>query len=360
MMKLVVIAGAGAVGLVAFFGLYLFVKGARNVQRAVASPAWPTVAGRVVSADTTRNVARNRKTQEVSVTYSTKTVVEYRVDGQDHATDVMHFGQTLGSGDASEAELQKIRYPVGSEVTVSYDPRAPWIAAVRPGLHAEAFWLPGAGLAFLLPAVLCLTLFPTAMRSFQRGSEADQAFQDAVHRAIEDAQRGIAPPPGPPPAPGGGDNGVMAIAAGVLAGIFCALGILALTSGMQKIWRGYASERWPTAPGEVVSSKAVSESGGYSPQILYQYTVTGAKHFSNVRRFGTAQNQTEEKANEILSRYPVGKRVAVAYFPTDPDVAALEPGNSTDVIWLPAVGLAALLFGAAAMIWIVPAIARGA
>jgi len=45
--------------------------------------------------------------------------------------------------------LQRLRYPVDGTVPVSYDPSRPWIAAARPGLHAEAFWLPGIGLVAL-------------------------------------------------------------------------------------------------------------------------------------------------------------------------------------------------------------------
>src|ERR1039457_2862025 len=135
MMKLIVIAGGGAIGLVAILGLYLFVKGARNVQRAVASTGWPTTTGMVVKSETTDSIDRTPETGEAVESHSTKTIIRYDANGKTYTTDVIHFGQTLGSSDASEAALQRIRYPVGSEVVVSYDPRAPWIAAIRPGLR---------------------------------------------------------------------------------------------------------------------------------------------------------------------------------------------------------------------------------
>ena len=46
------------------------------------------------------------------------------------------------------------------------------------------------------------------------------------------------------------------------------------------------------------------------------------------------------------------------YFPADPDVAVLEPGNNSEGLWLPGIGLVALLFGLATLIWIVPAVAK--
>ena len=341
MMKLSIAAGGCAVGLAAFLGFFLLVKGSRNVQRAVASPDWPRTAGLVAGSDANR------------------TTVQYRVDGQDYATNVIHFGQILGSGDASETALQKIRYPAGSKVSVSYDPRAPWLAAIRPGLHAEAFWLPGAALAFLLPAAIFLMLSPAIVRSIRKGMEAEHAFESAVQRAMEDAGRGVAPPNTLPfPAPGGTSDGVAAVVAAIFAGVFCALGVLALASGMQKMWRGYASQAWPTASAEIVSANMRSGDGGYAPDLLYQYTVAGTKHLNNVRHFGTVQAQSEERANELLSRYAAGKKVPVAYFPTDPDVAVLEPGINRDALWLPGVGLVALLFSLSVLIWFVPSIAR--
>jgi Protein of unknown function (DUF3592) len=152
MMKLTVIGVAIAVGLVVAFGLYLFGLGLRNVGRAVASSRWPRTAGKVVRSATREQHDADKKSGAASVIYSADTVIQYEVAGKRYSTNLIHFGQTLGSGDESEAELQRLRYPLDGEVSVSYHPSQPWIAAARPGLHAEAFWLPGAGLAFLLPA----------------------------------------------------------------------------------------------------------------------------------------------------------------------------------------------------------------
>jgi hypothetical protein len=51
--------------------------------------------------------------------------------------------------------------------------------------------------------------------------------------------------------------------------------------------------------------------------------------------------------------------VKVAYCPSDPDLATLEPGISSEAYWLPGAGLACLLFGLAALIWGVPALTKG-
>jgi len=332
MMKLTVIGGVIAIGLVVAFGLYLFVLGLSNVNRAVASSHWPRTVGKVVRSDTREQHDVDKKTRAVSVIYSADTVIQYEVAGKPYSTNLIHFGQTLGSGDASEAELQRLRYPLNGAVPVSYDPSRPWIAAARPGLHAEAFWLPGAGLAFLLPAAVALFVFLTVFRAAPRQSDF------------------IAP-----------------VVAGLLAAVFCGLGILALSSGAQRLWRGAASEHWPSVEGAVLFSRVnMSEtqdsdhrpSTTFSPQFVYTYEVDGVKHFNNRRRFGQIEGSGEDWAEDIAMRYRAGKAVRVYYFQADPDVAVLEPGNNSEGLWLPGIGLVALLFGLATLIWIVPAVAN--
>jgi hypothetical protein len=332
MMKLTVIGGVIAIGLVVAFGLYLFVLGLSNVNRAVASSHWPRTAGKVVRSDTREQHDVDKKTRAVSVIYSADTVIQYEVAGKPYSTNLIHFGQTLGSGDASEAELQRLRYPLNGAVPVSYDPSRPWIAAARPGLHAEAFWLPGAGLAFLLPAAVALFVFLTVFRAAPRQS----------------------------------DDVIAPVVAGLLAAVFCGLGILALSSGAQRLWRGAASEHWPSVQGTVLFSRVnTSEtqesddrrSTTFSPQFVYTYEVDGVKHFNNRRRFGQVEGSGEDWAEDIAMRYRAGKAVRVYYFQADPDVAVLEPGNNSEGLWLPGIGLVALLFGLATLIWVVPAVA---
>lgn len=367
MMKLTAIGGLVAIGLVVAFGLYLFVLGLRNVGRAMASSHWPTTAGKVVRSDTQVRHDVDKKTRSDSVIYSADTVIQYEVAGKQYSTNLIHFGQTLGSGDASEAELQHLRYPVDGAVSVWYDPAQPTIAAARPGLHAEAFWLPGAGLAFLLPAALALFVFLTVFRIAPERQRDDDDFGKAVETAIENGRRGIAPPDIPFRPPKDGSDVIAPVVAVVFGAIFCGLGILALSAGAQRLWRGAASEHWPSVEGKVLFSRVnTSETRDsenrsaitFSPQFVYTYEIDGVKHFNNRRRFGRIEGSDDAWAADIAAHYKVGKVVQVHYFKADPDVAVLEPGNNSEGLWLPGVGLVALLFGLATLIWIVPAVAK--
>jgi hypothetical protein len=243
---------------------------------------------------------------------------------------------------------------------VSYNPRNPSTAVMKPGLHAEAFWLPGAGLAFLLPAVLCLMLGPTMLRTLT--SDDEHAFSDSVRSAIEEARlHGTMPSPIAPPQRTGGDA-VMVVVAAAFGALACGLGVLALTAGLQRIWHGAASQAWPTAPGEVVF--AAGEGGNdttdptYYARFVYEYEVAGTRHFNNVRRFAQIEGGSAEEADRVADRYIKGAAVRVSYFPADPDVSVLEPGNASASLVVPGLGVVLLLFGLAVFIWIVPAVAR--
>jgi hypothetical protein len=367
MSKLLIAIGVLAIGLVLLFGLYLFLKGAHNVQMALASTTWPKTSGTVLRSDTTRNVSKGTKRSAASVTFSTKTVIRYAVNGQEYTTDVLHFGQTLGSSDKSEAALQRLRFPEGKEVPVSYNPRNPSAAVMKPGLHADAFWLPGAGFAFLLPAALLLIMGPSVLRGIVAD---DRDFANSVDRAIEAARRGETLPDRdfPPPRPAGGDA-AMAVAAAVFGAVACSLGLLALTAGLQRAWHGSASVQWPTTQGVVIFARKGGGDDGrdatddttdpaYYARFVYQYEVSGTKHFNNVRQFAQVEGGSSEEAQRIESRYRKGAGVKVSYFPTDPDVAVLEPGNTGAALWLPGIGVVLILFSLAVFIWVVPSIAR--
>ncbi len=344
------------IGLVVCFGLYLFLKGARNIQWALASTKWPTAPGVVIRSDTVRDVVRSTRRRTGGATFDTTTVIQYVVDGRTHTTDVLHFGQTLGSSDKSEAALQRIRFPRGKQVMVSYNRGNPSIAVMKPGLHADAFWLPGAGLAFLLPAVLCLFVVPVMWRSAAGGGSD---FANSVQAAIDAAQRGEPVPPVVAPPRDAGDKVMTAAAAGFGA-VACCLGVLALTAGLQRAWHGYASRHWPTTAGVVIMSGDdgdTTDSAAYA-RFVYRYDVAGATHFNNLRRFAQVEGGSVEEAGRIASVYRKGADVNVSYFPADPDIAVLEPGNSGASLWLPGIGVVLLLFSMATFVWVVPAVAR--
>ena len=333
MTKALVALGLLMIGLVVWFGLFLLWKGARNIERSVASKQWPKAGGVVVASETTRDVTKGaRRTRTAaSVTFRTRTVIRYSAAGHEYTTDLLHFGQTLGSGDKSEAELQRLRWPSGAAVTIAYDPRDPSVAVLKPGLHADAFWLAGAGLAFLIPAGLALLAGRSILHPGRRGDRT------------------------------------MGIVAVIFGAVACGLGVLAFTAGIERIWHGTASRSWPTTNGTVIFARKGGGEGGsdapddttdaaYFARFVYRYEVAGVTHFNNLRRFAQVEGGSSEEAERLENRYRQGAPVTVSYLPADPDIAVLEPGNTGAAFILPGIGLVLMLFSAATFLWVVPAL----
>jgi hypothetical protein len=307
----------------ALIGLSIFGLGARNLWRAFASHRWPTASATVVESVT--EVARNEM-------YSAKIKFQYEVRGQTYATDQIYIGQTVGSGDSSEAELRRFRYPMGAKVQVRYDPSDPSIASVHPGFQAEVLWLPGAGLAFLVPAVMAFFLV--------RSSE--------------------------------GSSGI-GFGLTIFCAIFMSIGSILLFIGGRALWRGWRSSKWPTARGVIVyghraqseetlpaeSEDQASVNTKNDGHLVYRFEVGGRTHFSNNRRFGQLAGSDSDWAANIAEKYPLGREVTVWYRPDNPDFATLEPGASKEALWTPGAGAAFFLFGLAALVFGVPALSGG-
>ncbi len=100
-----------------------------DLRTAKRSAAWPQVKGKVL----TSRVSRREGSYSVRLEY------EYAVDGVQYTSDRIKFGATVtvGSG-KEEANAITERYPVGSEVTVYYDPHKPSRSVLEREVEARA------------------------------------------------------------------------------------------------------------------------------------------------------------------------------------------------------------------------------
>lgn len=316
-------------GLFIVGGLFFLYLGLKNVWSALASKGWPSTSGVVKESGTERSQSRDRETGETSTMYKARLRVAYQVAGREYETGTVWIGETEASGDSSEAELKRLQYPEGAVVPVYYNPKQPERSALRRGLTADALWLPGAGLGFLLAGVMFLQLYFAMTRG------------------------------------GGG----MRIGVTMFGAIFALCGAAMLAAGLRNLWLGHESRNWPRADGEIVysvgdSTRSVTEdedgtrtsSTTYSTRLVYRYEAGGFTRHGNVWRFGQLSGASQEWAQAIAEDYPKGGKVKVAYDASDPDLCVLEPGIDTDAYWIPGIGLVALLFGLAAIIFIGPVI----
>jgi len=314
---------AGALFMAVPGGIILWM-GLRSAWRGLASSHWPTVAGVVLHAGMTESQAKETGTRNTYIFYSTKLAFRYRVNGQDYTTETVQFGRAIGSGDISNEAVSLLRYPAGTNVTVFYHPHDPALAAVKPGVNTDVAWYLCGGAAFILFGV----------------------FGVLGYLSIG---RGVA---------------LITYITGLIWVLFMLFGVAILAPGLRNLCYARASQGWPTTDGVVVymeqeaTGQVIQDSRGRTGQftthgapLAYQYEVNGERYFSNVRHFGQFIRSSQDWAEAILQRYPSGTGVPVSYCPTDPDLAALEPGINSESYYLPGAGLAFLLFGIAAMIW---------
>jgi len=309
----------GGVLFLVVVGLLPLLIGLRSIWRGLASAHWPRVPATVLQAGVSETVGKDQRSGSSTTMYSADLTFGYRVNGRDYSTQTVQFGKALGSGDPSEATVLLLRYPPGSSVEIRHHPTDPSLATVKPGVHAEVVLYLVAGLAFLV-----------------FGAVAGLAYL-SVTRDLPVAR--------------------YAFSLGWL--IMVLLGVGMLVPGLRNLWHAYASSSWPTTRGVIVFAESTDESAvthvgergavrstAHGAPLAYQYEVGGQKHFSNVRRFGQFGASTDrEWAEEILERYPSGADVPVSYCPTDPDLAALEPGIGRETYYLPGGGAAFVLFG---------------
>ncbi|MGC9971430.1 MAG: DUF3592 domain-containing protein [Bryobacteraceae bacterium] len=310
-MKWVILATTsfGTLFLVGVGGIPLWM-GLRFVWRGLASTRWPTAPGVVLKSAVSETEASQKSGTYTLSTYTfyvPELSFGYQVKGRDYTTKNLQFGRAEGSGDASEAAVLMLRYPVGAKVSIRYHPSDPALGVVQSGVNSVVVWYLMAGLVFILFGVVVLLAYI--------GSEWE-LFE--FRRVM-----------------------------GLMWFIFIFFGVGMLTPGLLSLWRAKASENWPTVNGVIV----FSEQDGTDSRVplAYEYEVNGEKHFSNVRHFGQFAESKENWADAILKRHPTGTQVPVTYCPTDPDVAALESGINPEAWYLPGGGAAFLLFGLAAL-----------
>ncbi len=321
-----------AIGIAAIFGALfmavpggiIFWMGLRSVWHGLASSRWPAVSGIVLHSGITESQAKGAGTKNTLIFYSTKLAFRYQVNGQDYTTETVQFGRAAGSGDSSSEALLVLRYPAGTQVTVLHHPRNPSLATVKSGVHTDVVWYLCGGAILILFGVFCVFGYLSTVRDI------------ALTRYI----------------------------ASFFWVFFMLFGLAMLGPGLRNLWYAHASQGWPTTNGIVLYAEkeatrwVIQDSKGragqttmYGMPLAYQYEIGGRRYFSNVRHFGQfIKSSSRDWAEAILQRYPSGTGVPVSYCPTDPDLAALEPGINSECYYLPGAGLAFLLFGTVVVI----------
>jgi hypothetical protein len=113
-------------------GLVLLFIYFRNLVKVRASQAWPTIQGIVIQS-WVRKSSSTDDDGSVSYSYYPEVHYQYQVMGTEYQGNQIAFGPKVG-GNRSRAEKKIAKYPVGSSLTVYYQPDNPDIAVLERSL----------------------------------------------------------------------------------------------------------------------------------------------------------------------------------------------------------------------------------
>lgn len=148
-------------------GLPMLIFGCVGMYRAHVSQSWPTVKGEIVydEVDINSSTKRERGRTRTTTTYGPRVIFKYDIDGKVRYSNTRRFGALAGA-DEEWANAIADRYPTGEKFDVYYHPVDPNLAILEPGIDSEAFWLPGAGLAFFLFGLAAALIIVPSMSKF--------------------------------------------------------------------------------------------------------------------------------------------------------------------------------------------------
>lgn len=305
-----ILMGAVFAGLIVFAYVVklLEVRKARN---------WKTAPGRIIQSRTRQHTRRDVNGKSIREVLP-DVVYEYEVGGRRYRGTRISFAERITGADL-EAALE--RYPVGADVTVSYNPGKPAEAVLERWMPAAVGKSVGLLSVFFILAAL---MVPLAL-----GGIGDW----------------LAPRlPNPERAP------FTALAAGI--------GLLTLLLALAMQREAWAARDWPSVPGEILSAESEAyldwtTSGGrdvmrtfFRPVIVYIYTVNRQEYTSDRVSFGGQAGWSSSRFfRRTLEQYPPGRLVTVYFNPRNPSEAVLE--RRVWGLWL-LVGVGLLLLGLAA------------
>lgn len=122
----------GAAFLIVGLGVALFL-GLPTLERARASTQWPEAPGQITVSSIRTQVNKGKRTYWAEVDY------EYTVNGSQHTGNTVSFGAARNS---NRQLVEKVvdRYPLGHAVKVHYDPEAPEVSVLEPGVTFGAYF----------------------------------------------------------------------------------------------------------------------------------------------------------------------------------------------------------------------------
>lgn len=164
-------------------------------DQALASRSWPATEGTIIRS------RLEQSSDDGKVWFSADIGYDYRVGGEAFTGHRVWFGDDYRSSPGDEFRDAVDRYPLGSRVTVHYDPARPAQSVLEPGLtwSGSAAYFVGLGLVAVGSLLLIAALVPLLLvLAFARRADSGRAPPtDADRRQPPSSPGGKGPRPAP-------------------------------------------------------------------------------------------------------------------------------------------------------------------
>jgi hypothetical protein len=137
-------------------GLFLFLYDIQGVCQGYRSTTWPTTSGEII-ASRIETTSVKRGSRHSHYYHSPLIVYSYKVEGVHYSGNRIEPGRQV-SGHRQYVENIVEAYPIGTAVNVYYNPDAPTLSFLKPGISTSTYLLTGAGCLFLSVAFVLVTL----------------------------------------------------------------------------------------------------------------------------------------------------------------------------------------------------------
>jgi hypothetical protein len=309
---------------ITIFGVMIAIWGWNNYTGAKASENWPSTDGVIVSS---KVEVDEGKSADQEPRYTAVVMYKYNVKGYEYTADKVSYS-TKTSLNKSDANRVVGRYPLGKKVKVYYNPDKNHIAVLEPGMASASYFPIVFG---IMVAFFCILVIVVVFRKKPSISKPSEPSHRQPIAEEPPAVKGTVTSQGKQEKAKQTSPGTILL---ITVAMFIA-GIFLLLYGINQIYGGYKSTKWPTTDGIVIESrigKNIPSSTDkvrtptFYPIVRYEYNAQGTKYTCNRIRFSGGTGDKRSKAKKYVDKYPVGKAVIVYYYPDDPKTAVLEPG----------------------------------
>lgn len=327
----------------AIFGVMIAIWGWNNYTGAKASENWPSTDGVVVSS---KVEVDEGKSADQEPRYTAVVMYKYNIKGYEYTADKVSYS-LKSSLKQSDANRVIDRYPQGKKVKVYYNPDKHHIAVLEPGMASASYFPIIFG---IMVTVFCILVIVVVFRKKPGVSKPSEPSHRQPIAEEPPTDKGMTPSQGKQEKAKQTSPGTILL---ITVAMFIA-GMFLLLYGINQIYGGYKSTKWPTADGRVIESRIGKHipsatdkvrTPTFYPVVRYEYTARGIRYTCDRIRFSGGTGDKRSKAKKYVDKYPVGKTVVVYYYPDDPKMAVLEPGMVWTAFMVTLGGLVFLFVG---------------